>query len=113
MSDASELYFDMHIFCCVNEREADHPRGCCKAKHSESLRNYMKDKVKQLQLKGVRVNNAGCLDRCEYGPVMVIYPQGVWYHYKDEADIDAIIEQHVMHGQVVERLQLTKKQKRL
>lgn len=110
---SEDLYFETHIFCCVNERPDGHVRGCCKAKGSESLRNYMKEKTKALGIKELRVNNSGCLDRCELGPVMVIYPQGIWYHYKTKEDIDEIIEQHVLNDRPVERLLLDVKQKRL
>ena len=66
----------------------------------------MKDRAKALGIKGTRVNTAGCLDRCELGPVMVIYPEGVWYTYIDQADIDEIIDEHLVNGRIVERLKL-------
>lgn len=107
-------YFDAHIFCCQNRREPGHTRGSCAEKGSEALRDYMKSRCKEKGLgKRVRVNTAGCLDRCELGPVMVIYPQGVWYHYVTEADIDEIIDRHLIGGEVVERLKLRADQKRL
>ena len=99
-------YYRAHVFCCTNERPAGHPRGCCKAKDSEALRNYMKARAKALGLEGVRVNIAGCLDRCELGPTMVIYPEGVWYHYRNTEDIDEILQTHVIEGGRVTRLQL-------
>jgi len=102
-----ELFFKKHIFCCTNERPAGHKRGCCKEKDGEKLRNYMKARVKEEGVDGVRVNNAGCLDRCELGPVMVVYPEGIWYSCKTEADIDEVIESHLKNGQPVERLRLT------
>jgi len=73
------------------------------------MRDYAKEKVKALGLAGqgrVRINNAGCMDRCEEGPTLVIYPEGIWYTYVDKADIDEIIEQHLVHGRVVERLKM-------
>jgi len=73
-------------------------------KGAVELRDYMKSRGKELNIKGLRVNQAGCLDRCELGPTMVIYPEGVWYHYKTEADIDEILERHVVGGERVERL---------
>lgn len=109
MSDASDdpkLFYNRHIFCCTNERPEGHPRGCCKAKGSVRLRNYMKARVKELELEGVRVNIAGCLDRCELGPTMVIYPEGVWYNYRSLADVDEILQTHVIGGGRVERLLL-------
>lgn len=108
------LYYERHIFCCTNERSAGHPRGSCKRKGSESLRNYMKARAKELGLQGrVRVNAAGCLDRCELGPTMVIYPEGVWYTYNSTADVDEILETHVRKGGRVWRLMLQPEQKGL
>lgn len=100
------LYYRVHVFCCVNERPADHPRGCCLAKGSQDLRDYMKARAKELRLSQVRINASGCLDRCELGPTMVIYPEGVWYGYRTKEDIDEILETHVVKGGRVERLML-------
>ena len=100
------LFYRRHVFCCVNERPAGHPRGCCKEKGSEKLRNYMKARAKELGLSDVRVNNAGCLDRCELGPTMVIYPEGVWYRYDNAADLDEILQVHLIEGGRVTRLML-------
>ena len=100
------LFYRRHVFCCVNERPAGHPRGCCKEKGSDKLRNYMKARAKELGLSDVRVNNAGCLDRCELGPTMVIYPEGVWYRYDNAADLDEILQVHLIEGGRVTRLML-------
>ena len=99
-------YYSAHVFVCTNERPAGHPRGCCKAKDAEKLRNYMKVRAKELGLEGVRINNAGCLDRCELGPTLVIYPEGIWYKAESFADIDAILERHVKGGGRVPELML-------
>ncbi|MDX1423121.1 MAG: (2Fe-2S) ferredoxin domain-containing protein, partial [Kiloniellales bacterium] len=98
------LYYRVHVFCCVNQRPPGHPRGCCLDKGSQELRDYMKARAKELKLRGVRINASGCLDRCELGPTMVIYPEGVWYAYRTRADIDEILETHVKNGGRVERL---------
>ncbi|WP_207485335.1 (2Fe-2S) ferredoxin domain-containing protein [Arenibaculum pallidiluteum] len=110
MSDP-EPYFDAHVFCCTNQRPAGHPRGSCAARGSERLRDYMKARAKELGLEGrirgrMRVNSAGCLDRCELGPIMVIYPEGVWYTYRSEEDVDEILLTHLAGGGRVERLML-------
>ena len=76
------------------------------AKGSPALRDYMKTRVRKLKLKKTRVNVSGCLDRCELGPTMVIYPEGVWYTYRNEADIDEILQTHLIDGDRVERLLL-------
>jgi (2Fe-2S) ferredoxin len=99
-------YYRRHVFCCVNVREPGHKRGCCSDKGSVALRDYMKAKCKALGPRAVRVNQAGCLDRCELGPCMVIYPEGVWYSVRTEADIDEIVATHLVGGGRVARLML-------
>ena len=108
-----EPYSRAHVFCCTNARPAGHPRGCCKARGAEKLRNYMKARAKELGLSDVRVNMAGCLDRCELGPTMVVYPEGVWYTYASTADVDEILQRHLIEGGRVERLMLETEQKEL
>ena len=100
------LYYRRHVFCCVNERAPGHPRGCCSAKDSVKLRAHMKARAKQRGLADVRINASQCLDRCEFGPTMVIYPEGVWYAPRTVADVDEIIETHLVGGGRVERLML-------
>lgn len=110
MSDTvtdSALYYRAHVFCCTNERVEGHPRGCCKHRGAEELRDYMKKRATALGLKGdTRINTAGCLDRCEHGPVMVIYPEGVWYTYTSREDVDEILQTHLIEGRRVDRLML-------
>lgn len=107
------LFYETHVFCCINERPCGHPRGCCKEGGAEKLQNYMKAKLKALQGEGraidktIRINKSGCLDRCELGPVMVIYPEGVWYQYTSTEDVDEILETHVLGGGRVKRLMLS------
>jgi (2Fe-2S) ferredoxin len=100
------LFYRAHVFCCTNERPEGHPRGCCKHKGSERLRNYMKARAKELGLENVRINAAGCLDRCELGPSMVIYPEGVWYTVRTAQDVDEILTVHVVGGGRVQRLMM-------
>ena len=99
-------YYEAHVFCCTNERPAGHPRGCCKARGSEKLRDYMKARAKEFGLSRVRINTSGCLDRCELGPTMVIYPEGVWYSVHTREDVDEILQKHLIAGGRVERLML-------
>ncbi len=103
---ADESYFRCHVFCCVNERPEGHPDGSCARKGSVRLRNYMKARAKELGLTDVRINAAGCLDRCALGPTMVIYPEGVWYHYETRDDVDEILQRHLIDGERVDRLVL-------
>jgi (2Fe-2S) ferredoxin len=99
-------FYRAHVFCCTNERPPGHPRGCCLEKGSVELRDYMKTRAKALGLKDVRINIAGCLDRCELGPTVVIYPEGVWYSIATKEDIDEILKTHLIDGGRVERLML-------
>ena len=99
-------YYEAHVFCCTNRRPAGHPRGCCAERGAEELRDHMKSRAKQLGLKNVRINSAGCLDRCELGPTVVIYPEGVWYSYSTKEDIDEVLQTHLVEGKRVERLML-------
>lgn len=98
------MYFRAHVFVCTNQRPANDPRGCCAEKGSVHLRNYMKKRAEQLGLEDVRINLAGCLDRCEFGPSVVIYPEGTWYAIRTEADVDEILATHLQRGDRVERL---------
>jgi (2Fe-2S) ferredoxin len=102
-------FYRAHVFVCCNRRQEGHPRGSCAARGSEKLRDYMKARAKELGLQGVRVNMAGCLDRCEFGPTMVIYPEGVWYRPETPGDVDEILSVHLRQGGRVRRLMLTEK----
>lgn len=99
-------FFKNHVFCCTNRREPGHTRGCCAEKDAEMLRDYMKQKAKSLKIPSTRINNAGCLDRCELGPTIVVYPEGIWYSCKTKEDIDEVLTEHLLGGRVVERLRL-------
>ena len=100
-------YYRYHVFFCTNLR-AD-GSDCCQRFDALKMRNYAKQRSKELGITGpggIRINTAGCLDRCQEGPVIVIYPDGVWYTYIDQEDVDEIIEEHLVNGRVVERLRI-------
>ncbi len=100
-------HYEKHVFFCTNQREPG--VGSCGDFQAQQARDYVKGRVKALGLDmdhRVRINSAGCLGRCEEGPVMVIYPEAVWYTYVDQADVDEIIEEHLKNGRVVERLKI-------
>ena len=102
---APTSYFERHIFFCLNERK--NGEVCCANYQAQAAFDHCKAKVKEAGISGpgqVRVNKAGCLDRCSAGPVVVVYPEAVWYSYVDHADIDEIVDSHLKNGQVVERL---------
>ncbi len=99
--------FSHHIFVCTNQRSPENPRGCCDATGLGTLQLQFKQELSKRGLKGeVRANKAGCLDQCEHGPTVVIYPEAVWYGGVTAADIPEIIESHIIHGKPVTRLQL-------
>jgi (2Fe-2S) ferredoxin len=98
-------YFEHHIFFCLNKR--DNGEACCADHGAQAAFDRCKSQVKARGLNGpgkVRVNKSGCLDRCQGGPIAVVYPEGVWYTYVDQHDIDEIVESHLQNGKVVERL---------
>lgn len=107
LPDDPEPVYEVHVFCCVNRRPDTHRRPCCARKDSERLANYMcrLGMVKAAQ-RVIRINLSGCLNMCEYGPAMVIYPEGIWYRYETEADVEEILSSHVMRGRRVHRLML-------
>ena len=98
-------YYQRHIFFCLNERKPG--EECCALHSAQQGFDRCKSQIKAAGLDGpgkVRVNKAGCLDRCAAGPVAVVYPEAVWYTYLDNDDIDEIVESHLKNGKVVERL---------
>ncbi len=99
-------FYKHHLFFCTNIRDDG---VCCQEHDAAEMRTYAKRKTKELGIAGqggVRVNKAGCLDRCSEGPVIVVYPDAVWYTYETEGDVDEIIDEHLIKGRVVKRLQI-------
>ena len=102
---APPSYYRHHIFFCLNKR--DNGENCCADHGAQAAFDRCKAQVKAQGLNGpgkVRVNKAGCLDRCAGGPVAVVYPEGTWYTFIDDSDIDEIVESHLKNGKIVERL---------
>ena len=102
---AAPSYYGRHIFFCLNERKGS--EESCARHHAEDGFDRCKSQIKKAGLSGpgqVRVNKAGCLDRCAAGPVAVVYPEAVWYTYVDKDDIDEIVDSHLKNGKIVERL---------
>ena len=100
-------FYKHHVFFCQNRR--DPPAACCANHNAEAMREHAKKRIKALKMSGegkVRINSSGCLDRCEEGPVIVVYPDNVWYTYVDKKDIDEIIDEHLVNGRPVERLKI-------
>ena len=99
-------YYERHIFFCLNQRDGE---NACAQHGAQAGFDHCKKRVKGEKLAApgkVRVNKAGCLDRCAGGPVAVVYPEAVWYTYVDEQDIDEIVDSHLKDGRIVERLVL-------
>ena len=104
----SEAYYSHHVFVCTNLRT--NGKACCQDHNAQDIRNYAKSRIKALGLNGkgkIRINQAGCLDRCDEGPVLVIYPEETWYTFVDKTDVDEIINRHLLAGEKVERLLLS------
>jgi (2Fe-2S) ferredoxin len=100
--------FDYHIFICTNSRDGEHPRGSCDpAKEGALVRAFKKQVAAQSLSAVVRTNSAGCLDQCEHGPAVVVYPEAVWYGGVTEADVEEIVKSHLVEGRPVERLRLS------
>ncbi len=104
--------FQKHLFVCNNQRKKDDPRGCCASRGSLDLLDHLKQRIHECGLKGkVRVNKAGCLDACEYGPTLVVYPDDVWYSPKTKEDMEEILSEHIQNDRIVERLVIDFKKK--
>lgn len=102
--------FDKHIFVCENKRPEGHPKGCCADKNSADIKNLFKKRLAELGLKAsVRVNTSGCLDACEYGITLVVYPEQVWYGNVTLNDVEEILQQHILNDHPVERLKIKHK----
>lgn len=102
--------YEKHIFVCENKRPEGHPRGCCFDKNSPAVREKLKKRLKELGLSHlVRANSSGCLDACEFGPSIVVYPEQVWYGGVKVEDVEEIIQSHIINNKPVERLQIKDK----
>ena len=104
----TKIGFERHIFICENQREEGHPRGCCQDKDGSEIRLRFKQEIVNNKLVGkVRANKSGCLDFCEQGPTVVVYPEGVWYRITNpENDIRDIVKEHCKEGKIVRRCEI-------
>jgi (2Fe-2S) ferredoxin len=105
LTHPNSSYYQRHIFFCLNER--NNGEASCAQHNARQAYEHCKSRVKAAGLSGpgeVRVNQAGCMNRCAAGPVAVVYPEAVWYTYVDQQDIDEIVDSHLKNGKVVERL---------
>ncbi len=99
--------FNKHIFICENKRPEGHPRGCCSEKGSLEIREHFKTRLKELGLNAeIRANGAGCLDACEFGVSIVIYPEQIWYGAVTKNDVEEILQSHIINNIPVERLKI-------
>lgn len=101
------MIYDKHIFICTNQRAADAPRKSCGETHGMEIVDAFKKKLKDLDLPiKLRAQKSGCLDICDFGQTIVIYPEGVFYVGVELNDVDEIIHEHIINNRVVERLKL-------
>jgi (2Fe-2S) ferredoxin len=99
--------FSHHVFVCGNVREAGHPRGCCDPTGAGQLRDAFRRELKRAGVAArTRANHAGCLDQCEHGPTVVIYPQGIWYGRVHPDDVPRIVDQTIVGGEILEDLRI-------
>ncbi|MBF0563028.1 MAG: (2Fe-2S) ferredoxin domain-containing protein [Alphaproteobacteria bacterium] len=106
MTQELKLVTKYHAFCCAAQRPPTHPRPSCGGRGSGDLINYLWEKASALNLPDLQIGTSSCLGMCSAGPVMVVYPQGVWYHFESREDLDEIIQTHFIGGGIVERLLL-------
>jgi len=100
-------YFKHHVFFCTNQRAPG--ESCCNDFGASEVHTYAKRRIHDLGLSGagkIRMNKAGCMDRCAEGPVLVVYPDETWYRYVDKEDVEEIIQEHILNGRVVDRLKI-------
>jgi (2Fe-2S) ferredoxin len=99
--------YNYHIFVCENKRPDGHPKGCCANKGSTEIREHFKSRLKELGLQAnVRANSAGCLDSCEFGVSVVVYPEQIWYGAVTKNDVEEIIQSHIINNNPVQRLKI-------
>jgi len=101
------LPYERHLFVCENLRDPSNPKGCCQLKGAKEVRAGLKRLAFEAGLRGrIRINSAGCLDQCEHGVTIVVYPEAVWYGHVTVDDVDELFQEHVLNGRPVERLRL-------
>jgi (2Fe-2S) ferredoxin len=96
--------YKYHVFVCQNQRPEGHQRGCCLSKGSDKILNYLKARVKALGLQNIRINKSGCLDQCENGPAVVIYPQGTWYTIRTIEEAEQLLQTQLAQDQIATNL---------
>ena len=103
------MIYDKHIFICTNQRAPEAPRRSCGEAHGLEIVDAFKNKLKALNLPiKLRAQKAGCLDICDYGQTVAIYPEGVFYVGVELSDVDEIIQEHIINNRPVDRLRLEK-----
>lgn len=102
----SQPYYRAHVFCCIEERPENHPLGSCHRAGAMAGLEHLHSRVKELELEGVRINNSGCLGRCDHGPAIVVYPEGIWYRCENSRDAERILQEHILGGKPVKSLML-------
>jgi len=98
---------DRHVFVCHNSRPEGAPRPSCTSNGKSDLHTQLQQLVKAAGIGArVRINKSGCLDQCEHGPMVVVYPEAVWYGNVQPEDAVEIVAEHLVAGRPVERLRI-------
>jgi (2Fe-2S) ferredoxin len=99
------MVFEKHIFICINQREPGAARRSCGEAHGLEIVDAFKKRLKELNLPiKLRAQKAGCLDICDFGQTVVVYPEGVFYVGVEQSDVEEIIREHIIHNRPVQRL---------
>lgn len=101
--DIPQVY-KVHVFMCFQDRPPGHPRGSCGQAGAKPLWDHLIARVENLGRPEIGLSATGCLGFCAAGPLMVVYPDGIWYRPQSHEDVDEIVQQHFVGGSPVERL---------
>ena len=98
------MKFEKHIFICTNQRAPGEKKSCGEACGLELIKEFKKQMKDQNLNSRMRAQKSGCLDACEYGPTVVVYPEGIYYGAVTPKDVNEIVQEHLVNNRPVERL---------
>jgi (2Fe-2S) ferredoxin len=101
------MIYQKHLFICTNQRPEGAGKPSCGEAHGLELISEFKKLIKEKGLSvEIRTQKTGCLDLCDHGPVLVVYPEGLFYQHVQLSDVAEIVDEHLVANRVVERLVL-------